>query len=1466
MFLQRWHDLIELDQNIKIITPSEQPTSGRRRRVSDIMRLKMQHESTTLTTDLDNMFEKAEMQSPFPRRLPQRSGTQAAPEPNQLRRIGLTLFFFKNMIRMQQAPHINKNNYDGYRDAYAYDVFIRRGVRHVDSNVISPLKQRFKTVLGTSEHPGLRAQLERSTDSRTEIGQMLSLNVFLKQKTNDVHQLAVRLIEYITNMHEIANAPLSSEETKELSDFFLRDLYGAISDTDEVDLDVMWTSLVRSLIIQQSTRYPRFSDKIRNLLDHFELPQQENEQENEYDPNAREERAAQYAQFILKGFGLECEALRHQQQMYQLCFTDVSLLNEKERSELLEEIRIYPKLLMFANVDNAQYLYDLGLQVDPIRIVRSRKDQNGVATSVRQTDVENLTTCSLQDLFYAALKLESYGLLKVAVREKQARLQNGSTVQVRQVMDDLVTRVEKGDLGQDPTGKAQIGNEVDQGTAQDQQTHTQAAQEPNNMIDEKVWFDLCDLAMQKQALRTPIIDLLLLDTYETITIGGRTERRPYPQYKSLYNRLLVESASRGNLTFLEKLMESGANLDSRNGDGYGDTALIVATDKGHMAIVEKLIEGGATLDITNNKGHTALYRACSNGATAIVDKLITHRANTNIGELDGMTPLIIACRDGEMEILKSLIGAGADVNQAMNNGQAPIMVACELRKEEIFNVLKNSGASIHVRNTDGRTVLMSACIGNNQPIIDQLLASGVDLDARTTTEATDAKLTALTTACIKGNEGVVGSLLDKGAELRSIDLSMACYEGHQEVLATLIAKRDVSAADIDGQVPLNHIDADGQSPLDLACQEGHAAIVDQLIEAGVAIDDMALHHACIDGHDAIVDKLISKDANPNGKFNGIPALNAAAQKGHESIIDKLIGAGADVNVADDDGTTALMHAGFQGYEAIVTRLIPKVDDINVKDNEGNTALIAVAYCEQECLASAEKLIKEGSDVDVVDNEGRTALHYAANNGYEGIVAELIPKVDDINVVDNEGRTALHYAAESGHEAIVAELIGAGADISVKDNEGNTALIAVACCEQECLASAEKLIKEGSDVDVVDKEGRTALHYAAENGYEAIVAQLIPKVDDINVKDNEGITALMAVASCKQGSLLNTEKLITAGADVNIRGEKGETALILACQRGHEDIVMKLLENQSIDINATTSGGDTALIGACEKGEGVSFRIIKTLLDRGANVNLANNEGVTPLMMASKHDRDVSLINDDYTIENLIAAGADVNHQSTSGQTALMVACEGRLLSITEILLESGANVNLPDGEGMTPLIKACEEGQEAIVDRLLDAGADVNHQSTSGQTALIAACEQGSLAIVKSLMERHADINMAKTDGVTPLMMACKAGNITAVEVLIKAGAKVDLKDNNNKTALDYAIDSKNPVIIEFMTQHVTRPRENRLMATEDTLRVTRQASATSSSGTAGNEQSSIEEALNALINAVEKIDVKHRPKNPSKP
>ena len=89
------------------------------------------------------------------------------------------------------------------------------------------------------------------------------------------------------------------------------------------------------------------------------------------------------------------------------------------------------------------------------------------------------------------------------------------------------------------------------------------------------------------------------------------------------------------------------------------------------------------------------------------------------------------------------------------------------------------------------------------------------------------------------------------------------------------------------------------------------------------------------------------------------------------------------------------------------------------------------------------------------------------------------------------------------------------------------------------------------------------------------------------------------------------------------------------------------------------------------------------------------------------------------------------------------------------------------------------------------------------------------------------------------------------MEVLIKAGAKDDLKDNNNKTALDYAKDSEKPAVIAFMTQHITRRRENRLMASED-MHTTAGQAQTKGVSTASNPTT---QALTELTAAATEID-----------
>ena len=90
--------------------------------------------------------------------------------------------------------------------------------------------------------------------------------------------------------------------------------------------------------------------------------------------------------------------------------------------------------------------------------------------------------------------------------------------------------------------------------------------------------------------------------------------------------------------------------------------------------------------------------------------------------------------------------------------------------------------------------------------------------------------------------------------------------------------------------------------------------------------------------------------------------------------------------------------------------------------------------------------------------------------------------------------------------------------------------------------------------------------------------------------------------------------------------------------------------------------------------------------------------------------------------------------------------------------------------------------------------------------------------MVRLLIDAGADVDIMGRNGNTALIEACSQGNEDIVTQLLKAGADINAKDFMGRTAYDYAKKSNNPVVIELVTQHITRRRENRLMASEDML------------------------------------------------
>jgi len=201
------------------------------------------------------------------------------------------------------------------------------------------------------------------------------------------------------------------------------------------------------------------------------------------------------------------------------------------------------------------------------------------------------------------------------------------------------------------------------------------------------------------------------------------------------------------------------------------------------------------------------------------------------------------------------------------------------------------------------------------------------------------------------------------------------------------------------------------------------------------------------------------------------------------------------------------------------------------------------------------------------------------------------------------------------------------------------------------------------------------------------------------------------------------------------------------------------------VNLGAATADAPLADAMEKMDGAAVR---TLLQRRADVNAPQVDGMTALHWAAYHD-DVE------SVELLVRAGADVKAANRYGITPLTLAITNGDSAMVEMLLKAGAdpNTTLPGGE--TALMTAARVGTLASVKALLARGAAVDSKDEKhGQTALMWAAAEGHAPVVQMLIEVGADFKTRLASGMTPLLFASREGHSDVVRVLLKAGVDVN--------------------------------------------------------------------------------------------
>lgn len=301
------------------------------------------------------------------------------------------------------------------------------------------------------------------------------------------------------------------------------------------------------------------------------------------------------------------------------------------------------------------------------------------------------------------------------------------------------------------------------------------------------------------------------------------------------------------------------------------------------------------------------------------------------------------------------------------------------------------------------------------------------------------------------------------------------------------------------------------------------------------------------------------------------------------------------------------------------------------------------------------------DINAQYENGSTALIIAADFGHDNIVKYLLqlPRIN-INAKNKDGWTALMKAADSDHENIIRLLLTAGIDINAQNKEGNTAIIIATFWSHKTIVTL--LLYAGADPNIKNNENKTALDIASIT-FKPTLAALI---DELNLRQ--------WFNAAQTGNLDVIQRLIDR-VDINAKNISGETALMLASDTGHENIVRVLAQVPNININAR------------------------------------DNYGFTPLMPASREgfDNIVKLL--------LAKSDIDVNNKSNSGTTALWAAAAWGRESTVKLLLESSRiNVNAQDNDGHTPFMVAARNGKKAVVKLLLEAGADPNIKNNAGLT------------------------------------------------------------------------------------------------------------------------------------------------------
>ena len=848
-----------------------------------------------------------------------------------------------------------------------------------------------------------------------------------------------------------------------------------------------------------------------------------------------------------------------------------------------------------------------------------------------------------------------------------------------------------------------------------------------------------------------------------------------------------------------------------------------------------------------------LHAACNSSHIDkdLIRKLVAEGADVNeeapINKHGAMhlTPLMIACdrSDIDVEAVKLLIELGADVNETAHR------IGFYVPEDEA--------------RYRGKSALM---IASNRSEIDAeairvLVAAGADLNARSNDD--HKKMSALMLACDRSeiDDEAIKVMIELGA-----DVNLGNDNNDNSVMiATDRINTDIQASHIllDAGINVNQVAENGTILLMGGGVLNSLELTKKIVGMGADIHYISpkinkgmslLGYAAAYGSEDVVQYYIDNGLDVNQiRDDGQPLVMQATWGNTLGVIKKLVRAGADLSIKSKDGWTNLMsacslksdNADYRRIDRpqldVVKYLINSGADVNEEmPEDGRTALQILVQAKEDVTDVVRLLVSKGADINHRSQKGVTPLMWA---NHPNVVKYLLDKGADINAVDHQQWTALHWAIRNNRLDAAQVLLDAGIDRNAKDTDGDDVRGVAYTAE-----TIEFLYKNGyrfndvwTNIDDyyhilnnaehrLDMSNRLLMMLKVGGGSDnpnigSEIISYISRSDTIPIQVDEIIDEIVR----RNPNVLNepaeyganhlTELmmhrpdsrfpaiLMRHGAKLqNLHGES-PFAVVFKDASPSTDVVKALIAAGE-DVNVTIKGFLYKPVPVLEMIAMLTPGALKDALDAGADPNVTDEDGFTPLMAVRYVEAAVELLR----------AGANPNARLKNGKSVLMIHADRGDPEIVKALLDAGAVVDeetivyadnaeiasllrnaSPDGHYTLENLLYLDEVTEDMVKDVVDEGYDLNEPLDDyNRTLLFFACQSGQAGKIKLLLKYGADPNIStKGDvedvGMTPLMKAVSEWvspntmDIEAIRALIKAGAKVNAQTESGETALMYA-------------------------------------------------------------------------------